>query len=933
MTALWPLLAEDSASTFFQFARLQAMSQWWHWLVLLTVCAAVLTWVVGMYRKDTVELSRSLRWALISLRLLALAGILFYFFQLEKRTERQLVKNSRVLLLVDTSQSMGLPDKPASGDKATAGDSAGKTRIWQVVETLAGGGWLEQLRQKHDVVVYRFDQTSRPTEIASFAKRMSADVDADAAAADAAGCSLRETRLAAFFAASALFAGVFFVLSYALVFRRSRVPERGLWLLPAGVFALILGLVVLAVANLRNPDVRFLEAIGWADPVAGKRAAEADRNTRPAGDRVREPADVDWETELAARGLQTRLGDAVRYLANKERGGPIAGLVVFTDGRRNEGIEHTAAAALARLAEIAIYPVGLGSQRRPTNVRVVDLEAPERVYPGDRFSLTGYLQASGLPGRSVDVRLTSAPTGVPDRDRRETVEQEDRVELGGEGDIVTVKFELTPQDAGRRTYQLAVKAPAEDSNPQDNAKTANVEIVERKARVLLIAGGPAREYQFLRNMLYRDKDTASDVWLQTGVPGISQESNELLFSFPETAEQLFEYDCIVAFDPDWSRLDLVQIKNLEQWVADKAGGLVVVAGPVHTPQWANVRQGDSRLDTIRALYPVVFYSSGLATLGAGRFGGEQPWPLQFTREGLEAEFLWLEDSAVASESAWATFAGVYGYYAVKDPKPAARVYANFSDPTTAIDKQLPIYMASQFYGAGRVFFQASGEMWRLRTVDEAYFERYYTKLIRWVSQGRLLQDSKHGVLLVDKDRCLLGETVAVQAKLTDSQGQPQKTDEVQAALIQPDGSRVKLNLKSVAGGAREGMFAGQFTAVQEGDYRLELRPPSGELDELLVREVRVLAEELETRQAERNDPLLLDMARTTGGAYYVGIDAALGRAGQPPLVNELRPQDQLTYLPGLPDPDFERRLMAWLMALICGALSLEWLLRRLSRLA
>ena len=498
---------------------------------------------------------------------------------------------------------------------------------------------------------------------------------------------------------------------------------------------------------------------------------------------------------------------------------------------------------------------------------------------------------------------------------------------------MTVKFELTPQDADRRTYQLAVKAPAEDSNPQDNAKTANVEIVERKARVLLIAGGPAREYQFLRNMLYRDKDTASDVWLQTGVPGISQESNELLFSFPETAEQLFEYDCIVAFDPDWSRLDLVQIKNLEQWVADKAGGLVVVAGPVHTPQWANVRQGDSRLDTIRALYPVVFYSSGLATLGAGRFGGEQPWPLQFTREGLEAEFLWLEDSAVASESAWATFAGVYGYYAVKDPKPAARVYANFSDPTTAIDKQLPIYMASQFYGAGRVFFQASGEMWRLRTVDEAYFERYYTKLIRWVSQGRLLQDSKHGVLLVDKDRCLLGETVAVQAKLTDSQGQPQKTDEVQAALIQPDGSRVKLNLKSVAGGAREGMFAGQFTAVQEGDYRLELRPPSGELDELLVREVRVLAEELETRQAERNDPLLLDMARTTGGAYYVGIDAALGRAGQPPLVNELRPQDQLTYLPGLPDPDFERRLMAWLMALICGALSLEWLLRRLSRLA
>lgn len=929
MTAQWPLLAEESASTFYQFARLQAMSQWWHWLVLAAVCAAVLTYVVAMYRKDSVELSRGLRWALIALRLLALAGVLFYFFNLEKRAERQLVKNSRVLLLVDTSQSMGLPDSPSpSGPE-------GKTRIRQVIDTLAGGELIEQLRQRHDVVVYRFDQTSRPAEVASFAKRVSAEPGTVAvSAADTYRQSLRESRWAAVCAGVVLFVGVFFVLTYAIVVRRSRDPERGSWTLPAGVFALILGLVVLAVANLRNPAVEFLTVIGWKDPGVPGQAAGEGATGRPAAGEARRPEDIDWQTELAARGLQTRLGDAVRYLANKERGGPIAGVVLFTDGRRNEGIEHTAAASLARLAEIAVYPVGLGSDRRPTNVRVVDLEAPERVYPGDRFTLTGYLQASGMPGRSVEVRLTSAPTGVPDREKSETIEQEDRVELGGEGEIVAVKFEVTPNEAGRRTYQLAVKSPAGDGNARDDSKTANVEIVERKTRVLLIAGGPSREYQFLRNMLYRDRDTTSDVWLQTGVQGISQESNQLLFDFPETAEELFEYDCIVAFDPDWTRLDLLQIKNLEQWVADKAGGLVVVAGPIHTPQWANVRQGDSRLDTIRALYPIVFYSSGLATLGVGRFGGEEPWPLQFTREGLEAEFLWLEDTAVTSEAAWATFDGVYGYYAVKDPKPAARVYARFSDPNTAIDSQLPIYLASHFYGAGRVFFQASGEVWRLRSVDEAYFERYYIKLIRWVAQGRLLQDSKHGVLLVDKDRCLLGETVGVQAKLTDAQGQPQSSQEVVATLIQPDGGRVKLTLKSVEGGAREGMFAGQFTAVQEGDYRLELRPPSGELDELLVREIRVLAEELETKQPERNDPLLLDMAQTTHGAYYVGIEAATGRVGgQPPLVNVLQPQDQVTYLPGLPDPDFERRLMGWLMALICGALCLEWLLRRLSRLA
>jgi hypothetical protein len=340
------------------------------------------------------------------------------------------------------------------------------------------------------------------------------------------------------------------------------------------------------------------------------------------------------------------------------------------------------------------------------------------------------------------------------------------------------------------------------------------------------------------------------------------------------------------------------------------------------------------LDTIRNLYPVVLFSSGSATLGAGRFGGESPWPLQFTREGLESEFLWLEDDAVRSEAAWSSFEGVYGDYAVKDPKPAARIYSRFSDPSTAIDNQLPIYMASHFYGAGRVFFQASGEMWRIRAVDEAYFERYYTKLIRWVSQGRLQQDSTHGVLLVDKERALLGDTIGVQAILTDDQNRPLSEAEVAANLVRPDAGRSPLVLRLVKGGAREGTYAGQFTAVQEGDYRVELRPPHGQLDELLVREIRIRVPALETEKSERNDPLLSEIAQMTGGAYYVGVKAATGGvAGAAPLASALHAQDYVSYLPGTPDRSFERRLMAWLLAVICGVLCLEWLVRRLSKLA
>jgi hypothetical protein len=225
-------------------------------------------------------------------------------------------------------------------------------------------------------------------------------------------------------------------------------------------------------------------------------------------------------------------------------------------------------------------------------------------------------------------------------------------------------------------------------------------------------------------------------------------------------------------------------------------------------------------------------------------------------------------------------------------------------------------------------------MWRIRAVNEDYFERYYTKLIRWVSQGRLLRDSNRGILLVDKDRCLLGDTILVQAILTDAQNRPLTDQEVAGNLVHPDGKRTPLVLRSIEGGAREGTFAGQFTAVAEGDYRVELRPPQADVDEYLVREVRTRVPALEVEKPERDDATLNDIAQSTGGVYYIGVAAVAGiPGGQPPLAGVMEPQDFVSFLPGTPDRSFDQRLMGWLMGLICGVLALEWTLRRLSRLA
>ncbi|MDP7020004.1 MAG: VWA domain-containing protein, partial [Pirellulaceae bacterium] len=468
----------------------------------------------------------------------------------------------------------------------------------------------------------------------------------------------------------------------------------------------------------------------------------------------------------------------------------------------------------------------------------------------------------------------------------------------------------------------------------DNHRASQVQVVDRKTQVLLIAGGPSREFRFLRNLLFRDPEVVSHVWLQSGKPGISQESDQLIFEFPEIPDELYKYDCIVAFDPNWLELTAGQVDLLEKWVAEKAGGLVVVAGPVNTPRWANLARGnDRRIDSIKGLYPVSFYSWRSSTISLGRFGGSAVWPIQFSDDGYQAEFLWLSEDQVSSEAAWSSFDGVYGYYAVKDPKPGARIYSRFADPDTAIDGDLPIYMAGHLYGAGRVFFQASGELWRIRALDDTYFQQYYTKLIRWASQGRLLRDSRHGVLLVDKERCLIGDHVGVQAILNDSQHQPLTQAEVEAELVHPKGGRTPLILRRTQDGAREGMFTAQITAAEDGDYRIELMPPGADADELLTRTVLVRTPALETEQPQRNDRGLRALTRENG-QYLVGAEAALDAsqtgAALPTL---LTAQDQTTFLPGVPDRRFAQTLRGWLIALICGALCWEWIIRRLSKLA
>ena len=928
--------AQEDMRVFYQWMRIEQLDQWLHWFIFACLLTGLISYVVYWYRKDWSELPKGIGWALLLLRMLALLGILIFFFDLQKRTEQKVIRSSKLAVLVDTSLSMTMPQQDDS-EKTAASDPASTSRISAVQNAFSKSPLLKQLQQRHDVSVFRFDQSAHPSAVASFAKpkEIKASDDPDSARLVLWRLLTRVT-----------WVGTIVVLVGGLMMGISLVARvygdmRSFWpyILMTAVVAVISGFVLIATAILRADQVPWKSLWSFVPPNANNGTIAAkDAKAGKSDDKPIEPNAVAWETHIAATGTESRVGDAINSILEQERGSPLAGIVVISDGRSNAGLDPLVTISEATLQGVPIHTVGMGTAQNPLNVRLVDIETPKRVFPGDRFRLTALLQASGLQGKQITIQLRRRAGGQ--KNAGMAIEEERVVTLEGDDSMSNLVFDIQPREIGSWIYEVKALPPEKDSNPLDNALESEVRVVEPKSTVLIIAGGPTREYQFVRNLLFRDPSVQSHVLLQTSGPGVSQEAKKMLTEFPRTRAEMSLYDCVIGFDADWSALDNEQVENLEKWISEQAGGLVIVAGPVSTPKWAGSQgNGNRKAEILRNLSPLVVNTRGSRLISIGRFESETAWPLVFAPDAWQTDFVQVAKTLEESRRAWERFRGVYSFYACYEPKPGATPVAYFSDPSATSAGKPPIYLATQFYGAGRVAFQGGGEFWRLREVGESYFDTYYTKLVRWAGQGRLLRDSDRGILLLDKQQAIVGEQVMVRAVLRDAQFQPTLLPDAQAKLLEPSGRSTPLVLAPIPDPSQPGVYLGQFFTKGTGTYEVQL-PVGGLADQqLLTQQVSVRVPALEIQRPQRNDPLLNELATRTGGKYWIGMNSLVvpssetSGVGLSPLVQSIEPRDQTNYLPGAPDKEFQQRLMGLLMALIVGCLSMEWLIRRLSKLA
>ncbi len=834
-------------------------------LLLFGGLAALVALTVRTSLQDSRFLQRSSRIALLVPRLILLLLLLVIVLNPQKRTQLSRVEKSRVGILLDTSLSMAWPANDEAGGPAN--DKAGGP----AEERGGEGGDQKQ------------PETSGPAE--------------NGTRADAALKSLVES-------------GVLAELSktHSITFYTFDSQLAGPW-------------AIVSDNSVRFVDIESKATTTSANATSNAATMSLDEKSDDAHKIADPSAIAKWQRILQPRGAETRLGDSLYQMIGQITGRTLSGVVVLSDGQSNAGLNVEPARVRAERTGTKLITIGIGSQKPQMNLWIAGMQSPTDVHQGDPFDVNIMVQGTGAAGQQGTVRLFQQSTDGDGKDRRQISEQ--TIEFTDDTLPTSIRFNQQLTVPGKYDFVIRIEsaAGATEMTLEDNERRRTIEVNDRRMKVLVISSGPMRDYQFVRNALFRHSGVESDVWLQSvtdeNVGFVSQEAKTLLTKFPATEAELFSYDVIVAFDPDWSRLSSEQQTFLNRWVSDHSGGLVVVAGEIFTPKLA--QDSDAYRD-ISVLYPVLLNRMLPEMQLTQR--ADEPWPLTLTQEGRATEFLKIADATGnASVDLWSTFKGIYRSYPVRGLRDGAVVLLEYGNPRARTELGQPPFLASQFFGTGRCIFIGSAETWRLREISSEGHQRFWTSLIREVGQGRRSRGTARGLLLLDRTEVAPGQPVNIRAQLYDARLQPLVMESVPLNIVDSEGKAVSIPDRLNADGRGAGQYVSSFRPTRSGAYRISV--PIPESSDVLQTTIDVVLPNLESQNPTQNAELLTNLTKETQGQYLSlsqisTLPSLLTDQSQPVVVDE-----RLQTL-------WDR---GWILFLMVTLLAFEWILRRVWRLS
>ncbi|MHC4957067.1 MAG: hypothetical protein ACYTGN_01730 [Planctomycetota bacterium] len=659
---------------------------------------------------------------------------------------------------------------------------------------------------------------------------------------------------------------------------------------------------------------------------------------------------IEATQQLQPKGNVTRIGSAIRDLVRvfTARNEPVAGILMFTDGRHTGGapepVDEARRAADGARERISIFPVAIGNPATAVNVGVSRIDAPEVVLAGDEVSFTVHVHARGLDGRAAEIRAS-----VLDSEGREVSQlpiESPPFNVPAEGKTERVTFRHTFHDPGTFDLKIGVTPLKGEAIKGDNFKIHVLKVAKLRMRVLLITSKPNFTYRFLSEALFRaDKTIEANALLMSAEPEWPQPASrgtDSIRIFPQSRAELGQYDVIMFIDTDPTELSrgddeqrMTVLNNLEYWVR-QGGGLVL------QPGIDDNLPGRYTGTPVMGLLPVVPYTRLRDDARAGIVEPRKKKRYKLTETGLLHPMMRVLKDPELVRDFWDSddYATFYYWYApVVRTKSNAMALAVRRDTgaTEAYigpnEEQHPL-LAVQAYGLGKVLWVGTDELWRMRRgVENLYYWRFWSGAIRHLATYRLLGGNKRIKIWVDKSdgRYRVGDSIGVEAKFLDTNFEPVAPPDGNydgftrtIKLRTPSGEEKEITLYGVdpAGAEPEGLFRTRLHAGKEGTYRLIAEP---ETDEEPAEATFVV----EDFSIEKLNPML-DMQTLRAVAKESG-----GRMLRPTEFRDLIKAEIVPRTGIVRTGDTERSDLwdrSWVLWLFVGLLGVEWILRRMNLL-
>jgi hypothetical protein len=630
--------------------------------------------------------------------------------------------------------------------------------------------------------------------------------------------------------------------------------------------------------------------------------------------------------KVEAKGTESAIGDALSSALAEHRGQPLAGVLLVSDGQSNAGEDPRKVAEQAGKQSVPIVALAVGTEQGPSNARLAAIEADPVVFVRDSTEVAVLVEGHAMNGRTGLVTLEKRQDGNWSEVGRE------EVTFNEDAATRRVNFKLTPDVVGEIELRAKIADFGAELTETDNIATHAMKVVRQQIRVLLIAGSSSPEVQFLRNALLRDTALEFACWLQSAGEGYEQMGTRPIRRLPLNRQELEQYDVLILFDPDMRALGPTWSDLISQFVGTSGGGLIYVAGEVHTRNLFDGVASESNESTgvtidnawLRSL-PVVAERGLYKSSAEVALSAREPWNLELTAEGSVDPIFQFDADPARNREILASLPGMYWHFPLTRAKPAATVLARHGDPRMSNAFGRNVLLTIHRYGPGHTAFLAFDSTYRWRYLHEEYFDGFWARLIDRLGRSKALGGRYPFTLSTDKASYRTGDRVIIRAKAVDAESGSGAVADLKGDVELAGQQPFPLEMESMADAL--GVSEAAFTANEAGAYSVRILPGNvGAQGDPSVRPAtlnfRVEAARSELDRPKLDRGLLEDVARSSGGSVL-----SLANYEQIPDAFKVHEVGRL----------LEYRDELWDAPILFGSLmvllTLEWILRKRSRMA